>query len=105
MFLDPIFSSGVHVSISTGKFAAETISMALSQERTLNQDNLGASYQAKSMKGVQRFHHLISMFYNDNFVAQMKKTLLRQNSRQGFTSAVAGDMWNDDNFLFQKGVL
>jgi len=25
--------------------------------------------------------------------------------RKGFTSAVAGDVWNEDNFLFQKNVL
>ena len=35
----------------------------------------------------------------------MKKTLTRENVRKGFTSAVAGDVWNEDNFLFQKNVL
>ena len=40
-----------------------------------------------------------------NFVEQMKKTLVRENMRKGFTSAVAGDVWNEDNFLFSKGVL
>jgi hypothetical protein len=45
------------------------------------------------------------MFYEGAFVAQMKKTLTLKNAREGFTSAVAGDMWNEDNFLFRKGIL
>jgi flavin-dependent dehydrogenase len=105
VFLDPIFSSGVHVSISTAKFATEAILKARSLNVTLAQHDLGASYQQVAMKGVHRFHSLISMFYKDNFVALMKKTFALQKIRQGFTSAVAGDMWNDNNPLFEKNVL
>lgn len=105
VFLDPIFSSGVHVSISTAKFATEAIMKARSLNVTLSDDNLGRTYQEVTMKGVHRFHSLISMFYKDNFVDLMRKTDARQNIRQGFTSAVAGDMWNDNNPLFEKNVL
>jgi hypothetical protein len=62
-------------------------------------------YEQTVRKGVDRFHNLISLFYEGSFVEQMKKTLQRENMRAGFTSAVAGDMWNDRNFLFEKGVL
>lgn len=105
VFLDPIFSSGVHVSLTSGKYAAETIINALHQGLTLQQDGLGMHYQTKVMRGVKRFHSLISLFYQGGFVGQMKKTLTLKNMRQGFTSAVAGDMWNDENFLFEKNVL
>jgi hypothetical protein len=35
----------------------------------------------------------------------MKKTLQRDHVRRGFTSAVAGDVWDENNFLFQRSVL
>ncbi len=105
LFLDPIFSSGVHMSLSSSKFAAETILKAWGDKRALTSADLGAPYEARVRKGAKRFHNLISLFYDGNFVEQMKKTLARENMRKGFTSAVAGDVWNETNFLFSKGVL
>jgi flavin-dependent dehydrogenase len=105
VFLDPIFSSGVHMSMSSSKFAAETILRAWDGKRPLTDPDLGAPYEAKVRKGAGRFKNLIMLFYEGHFVEQMKKTLQRENMRKGFTSAVAGDVWNEDNFLFQKNVL
>lgn len=105
VFLDPIFSSGVHMSMSSSKFAAETILKAWDGKRSLTDSDLGAPYEAKVRKGASRFKNLIMLFYEGHFVEQMKKTLTRENMRKGFTSAVAGDVWNEDNFLFQKNVL
>ena len=105
MFLDPIFSSGVHMSISSSKLAAEKILSALPTLRSLNEPDLGAPYEAHVRKGAARFYGLISLFYEGHFVEQMKKTLQRENMRKGFTSAVAGDVWNENNFLFSKNVL
>jgi flavin-dependent dehydrogenase len=104
-FLDPIFSSGVHVASMSGKLAALTIVEAMKTGSTLRQNELNTKYEGTVRKGVQRFRNLIMLFYEGNFVEQMKKTLQRENMRAGFTSAVAGDMWNDNNFLFEKGVL
>lgn len=105
LFLDPIFSSGVHMSTSSSKFAAETIMRALKDKIPLTNEQFGPAYEAKVRKGAKRFHNLISLFYDGQFVTLMKRTLERENMRKGFTSAVAGDVWNDDNFLFQKNVL
>lgn len=105
VFLDPIFSSGVHVSCTSGKFASNAILEAIKSDTLLDADGRGEKYQNDLLRGVKRFHNLISMFYQGAFVAQMKKTLTLENARKGFTSAVAGDMWNEDNFLFQKNVL
>jgi flavin-dependent dehydrogenase len=105
LFLDPIFSSGVHMSLSSSKFAAETILRAWDGRRPLTDPDLGAPYEAKVRLGASRFKNLIMMFYEGHFVEQMKKTLVRENLRKGFTSAVAGDVWNEENFLFQKNVL
>ncbi len=105
VFLDPIFSSGVHMSMSSSKFAAQTLLRAWDGKRPLTDADLGAPYEAKVRLGAGRFKNLILMFYEGHFVERMKKTLVRENMRKGFTSAVAGDVWNEDNFLFQKNVL
>jgi flavin-dependent dehydrogenase len=105
VFLDPIFSTGVHVAVSSGKFAAHAVQQALAGNLSFEQNSLGENYQKMVLKGVGRFRHLVGLFYDGNFVAQMKKTLTRENMRKGFTSVVAGDAWNDENFLFQKNVL
>jgi flavin-dependent dehydrogenase len=105
LFLDPIFSSGVHMSLSSSKLAAEMIMKAFSDRRPLTDPDLGAPYEAKVRLGGKRFHNLISLFYEGDFVEKMKKTLVRENLLKGFTSAVAGDVWNEDNFLFSKNIL
>lgn len=105
MFLDPIFSSGVHVSISTGKFASELLIKALNDGISLCTPGMGDMYEKKVRTGVDRFHSLISLFYGTNFVRQMKKTFHLKNTKEAFTSIVAGDVWNDENFVFSKGVL
>lgn len=104
-FLDPIFSSGVHVASQSAIFAAQTTLKALGDKLLFTQMNLGHDYENLVRKGIQRFKNLIMLFYKGNFVHQMKQTLERKNMREGFTSAVAGDVWNDSNFLFEKGVL
>jgi flavin-dependent dehydrogenase len=105
LFLDPIFSSGVHMSISSSRLAAEAIFKSKSNGKNLDQDATGTTYELQVRKGASRFYNLISMFYEGQFVEQMKKTLQRENMRKGFTSVVAGDVWNEDNYLFQKNVL
>ncbi len=105
MFLDPIFSSGVHLSISSSKLAAEAVLKIFHQKQSLKENFVGQAYEEQVRKGAKRFHGLISMFYGGNFVEQMKKTLQRENMRKGFTSAIAGDVWDETNFLFQKSVL
>lgn len=104
-FLDPIFSSGVHIASQSGVFAAETTLKALGDKLKFTECDLGKDYEQLVRKGIGRFKNLIMLFYKGNFVHQMKQTLERKNMREGFTSAVAGDVWNDQNFLFEKGVL
>lgn len=105
LFLDPIFSSGVHMSISSSFFASEALLQIFSKDGSFNDNGLGAAYEAKVRLGAKRFYGLISLFYEGRFVEQMKKTLQRENMHKGFISAVAGDVWNEENFLFSKGAL
>jgi flavin-dependent dehydrogenase len=105
MFLDPIFSSGVHLSVSSSVLAARTVHEALKTHSSLDAAGAASRYEQYFRLGAGRFRNLIGLFYEGNFVGQMKKVLERENLRKGFTSAVAGDVWNEQNFLFQKGIL
>lgn len=105
-FLDPIFSSGVHISLTSAKLAARAIDAALSGAcPDLRETAEGQRYEPELRKGTHRFRTMLNMFYTTEYVAQMKKALQRKEISKAFTSAVGGDMWNDENPLFQLGVL
>ncbi len=104
-FLDPIFSSGAHVSMYTAKLASEVIDKAFKSNLSLLEKDLGGAYQETVRKGVTRFHKLIRLFYDTDFIKDTKKILSLKMSRDAFTSAVAGDVWNDDNVIFRMGNL
>lgn len=105
MFLDPIFSSGVHMSVSSSKYASEALIKIFPNKGSFKENGVGKKYEEKVRLGAKRFYGMISLFYQGSFVTQMKKTLDRTKMRQGFTSVVAGDVWNEDNFLFSKNIL
>ncbi len=103
MFLDPIFSSGVHLSMSGATFAAEVLQQASKLELPLSSPEFG--YEETVRRGVKRFHWIIRMFYDTDFVASMERSMDRQNLKQAFTAIVAGDVWNDENVVFKMGGL
>lgn len=105
-FLDPIFSSGVHISLTSAKLASQAIHAALSTGcPDLRETPAGQAYEPTLRKGTHRFRTMLNMFYTTEYVAQMKKAMQRKEICKAFTSAVGGDMWNDENPLFQLGVL
>lgn len=104
-FLDPIFSSGVHLSMTAAVNASEALLRAMDENLLLTQEDLGAHYEKIYRKGVKRFHNLIRLFYDQNFVSQMKRAMPKPVVGRSFTSAVAGDVWNDENPIFVQGVL
>ncbi len=105
VFLDPMFSSGVHMACTSAKLALPIILQCLKENATFDDSGLGQKYKEDIDRGVNRFHSLINLFYKGDFVKDMKKTLTLDNVRKGFTSAVAGDMWNEDNYILQRKVL
>lgn len=100
-FLDPMFSSGVHISVSTSRYAAELIARIFDENLCFTENDLGKKYEEYVRKGVNRFRYLANLFYHTDFVKDMKKILTLKHSRDAFTSAVAGDVWNDENVLFK----
>ncbi len=104
-FLDPVFSSGVHISLRSAELAAEVLSQALPTNQSLTETVLGQSYEATLKVGVDRFQSLLLLFYKTAFYKDMSKTLKMDVIYKSFTSAISGDMWNNNNCLFRLGIL
>jgi len=100
-FIDPVFSSGVHLAICSAKFASGHLMKCLEKNTNLESNNTTADYEHTIRKGMTRFRWAINLFYSNEFEKQMKRILKRENSRKSFTSLLAGDIWNDDNLLFR----
>lgn len=65
----------------------------------------GQSYEKELKKGVDRFQSLLLIFYKTAFYKHMSKTIQTDMLYKSFTSAISGDMWNENNFLFRLGIL
>lgn len=105
-FLDPVFSSGVHVSLMSAKLASKNIIHSLSNDHVLlnNEDNV-VNYNVEIKKGVMRFHNLLQIFYKGDFVEKVKNIEKKKFMNSAMTSAVSGGMWEEDNYLFKMGVM
>jgi len=104
-FLDPIFSSGVHLSVSAANFASEKILKAMEKDRLLSESDLGPDYEKTMRRGIKRFHSIIRMFYDGDFVGDMMRATELPHVRRAFTEVVAGDVWNEENVAFKMGTL
>lgn len=104
-FLDPVFSSGVHLSLTTAKLASEVILEAFKENSNLNSTSSGKDYESTIKLGVDRFQSLLLIFYRTDFIRHMSKVVQSDHLYKSFTSAFSGDMWNEKNFLFRFGVL
>lgn len=104
-FLDPVFSSGVHLGLVSAKLASEKIHYSLKNDIPLNDENHPVEYCREIEKGVNRFHNLLQIFYSNEFFPKINNILRHKNSRSAIISAVSGGMWEEDNTLFRVGVL
>ena len=103
-FLDPIFSTGVHVALYSGKLASEAIDNSIKKGQNLDA-HYGKEYDEKIQLGFKRFSGLLEIFYDNNFLPNIKKTLERKHMRHSFTDLIAGGAWEDNNVLFRMGVI
>lgn len=103
-FLDPVFSTGVHVALYSGKLAAKELSQCLNADSDLLA-GAGDSYTKDIKIGFKRFSGLLKIFYSPTFMPHMKKTLERDRMRFAFTELVAGGAWEEDSILFRMGVV
>ncbi len=100
-FIDPIFSSGVHLAISSAKYASKHIINCLSEGSTLITSDAKHDYEEKIRKGFRRFRWAIDLFYSSKFEEQMKRVMTNEQIRRSFTSLLAGDVWSEENLLFR----
>ena len=103
-FLDPVFSTGVHIALYSGKLSASAIDYCLKKGAFLSED-VGETYQNEIQLGYKRFSNLLGLFYGPNFLTHMKKTLRRDIVRMSFTELIAGGAWEHDNILYRMNVI
>jgi flavin-dependent dehydrogenase len=64
-FIDPVYSSGVHLALCSGEFVADAVNAALKVD-DLSEERLG-SWFADYSAGVQNFRRLVYAFYAPGF--------------------------------------
>ncbi|OUR99682.1 hypothetical protein A9Q84_01265 [Halobacteriovorax marinus] len=105
-FLDPVFSSGVHLSLMSAKLISENILHSLENETIFLDDEANIKdYNAEIKKGVSRFNNLLQLFYRGDFVEKVKNIEKKKFMTSAMTCAVSGGMWEEDNYLYRMGVL
>lgn len=105
-FLDPVFSSGVHVSLMSAKYLSQNIDYSLNNGEIGLNDPLNPNKYEELMKtGVNRFHHLLQIFYSGDFINKVRKIEKNPNIHSSMIAAVSGGMWRDKNSLMRYGIL
>lgn len=105
-FLDPVFSSGVHVSLMSAKYLSQNIDFALRNGEIGLDDPANVNKFEELMRtGVGRFHNLLQIFYEGNFINKVRSMEKNSNLHKNMVAAVSGGMWRDTNSLMRYGLL
>lgn len=96
-FLDPVFSSGVALAMSSAEQLADRLHEAL-RDGTEADPELMADLDARMEQGYEVFASMIDRFYNSRFVDNMIFGVPPDGElKPAVTSVLAGDVWRDDN--------
>jgi flavin-dependent dehydrogenase len=96
-FIDPVFSSGVFLSVKSAEMAAEAIHCAV-RSGDFTEASF-ADYERKVRRGTKVFWSFIDAFYNRDFLKQMVTSRRRPLLQKSITSLLAGDIYNEQNRL------
>jgi len=103
-FLDPVFSSGVTLSLRGAADLVDLLIPALHDNREADA-NLLISYQQSMARAYGTFAGLVERFYNTHFAeSYFLGSDLGDELRRGVMSVLAGDVWRNDN-AFQDMLL
>jgi flavin-dependent dehydrogenase len=91
-FLDPVFSSGVHVALTTATRAADDVAVALARRRRLDAADL-AGYERFARRGLDRFRRYILAYYDPAFVGIFATEPPFEALRAAVVSALAGGVF------------
>jgi flavin-dependent dehydrogenase len=87
-FIDPVFSTGVHLGVSSAFRAAEAIENVLAKQRF--QASEFASYARYVRRGVEVYRDFVHGFYHPAFVELLLQPSSFMGLRQAVTSLLAG---------------
>lgn len=99
-FLDPVFSSGVYLALTTGSMGADAVEIALE-----NKDTSAAQFQSygeRVCQGIEWMRKLVYAFYDDDF--SFKDVVSKYaDVRRDLTDCLIGDLMDKDyNELFER---
>ena len=95
-FIDPVFSTGVHLACLAGLLAADTIEDAFAGRRTIG--GAAADYDASYRRAFERYRRFVTFFYNhhadpDSYFWQARKLVdsgAALELREAFVRLIAG---------------
>ncbi|MBZ0134895.1 MAG: tryptophan 7-halogenase [Planctomycetes bacterium] len=96
-FIDPVFSSGVFLSVKAADMAAEKIAKAFDTGDL--SEKAFADYERMVRRGTKVFWAFIDAFYNKDFLNRMVTSRRRPLLQKSITSLLAGDIYNENNQL------
>jgi flavin-dependent dehydrogenase len=99
-FLDPVFSSGVYLALTTGSMAADSVAKALDEGDT--SAHQFQEYGERVCKGIEWMRKLVYAFYDDGF--SFKDVVMKYAEvRRDLTDCLIGDLIDRDySDLFGK---
>ena len=99
-FLDPVFSSGVYLALTTGELGADAVADALDRDDVRAESFL--KYGERVCLGIEWMRKLVYAFYDDNF--SFKDVVMNHEEvRRDLTDCLIGDLIDKDyNELFDK---
>lgn len=92
-FLDPIFSSGVHLALVGGQLAAATIGRALARRGRLERGD-AERYERAVRRGLGRFRRFVLGFYDPVFARVYTKNPPFDFLRRGIVSILGGRVFD-----------
>ncbi|MDB4538261.1 tryptophan 7-halogenase, partial [Akkermansiaceae bacterium] len=92
-FLDPVFSSGVYLALTTGALGADAVADALERNDVKAESFL--NYGERVCKGIEWMRKLVYAFYDDNF--SFKDVVMNyEEVRRDLTDCLIGDLIDKD---------
>lgn len=99
-FLDPVFSSGVYLALTTGSMSADAVDQALKAGDTSGEQF--REYGERVCQGIEWMRKLVYAFYDDDF--SFKDVVMKYAEvRRDLTDCLIGDLMDKDyTDLFEK---
>lgn len=96
-FVDPMFSGGVYLAMTTGVRAADTVDQLL--ERPEAAEQLQRDYAAFYKTGYDSYMRLVYVFYASRFdpIRMLRKAGFRLRGEPWLPRLISGDFWSSQN--------